>query len=598
MSLGTRKTKTEGSGNVLRRRRTILAWGFALPFAVVFCVFMLIPLLSSMAMSFTDITSKDLRTPFNVNFVGLDQYIALFHDRRFLHALGVTGIFVLVGLPITMVIALAFAVALNKGSKHLNAFFRAVFYAPVVASVVAVSVVWRYILQKDGLLNSLLAVFGIAGPDWLHDTRYALPALMVMTIWRNMGTLMIIFLAGLQAIPEELKEAAAIDGAGKWRIFRSITLPLLKPTLLLGAVLLSVAYLQFFEESFVMTQGGPLDSTLSAAYYVYQKFGFGQYGIASAASWVLFIIIALVSVLSSAFSRRIEMTATTVAASRPQSNKQSLWRRFVKGRGLSYCVLAVIGVFWIFPFLWMALGSLKTQREILAKPPKLLPEHASLANFAKWFGELNFGTYFTNSMVVAVITVLGNMVFCSMVGYALAKMDFAGKNILFGAVMVTLMVPSVATFVPLFVIISNMGLANSYAALILPFLCQPIGVFLMRQFISGIPDALMEAARVDGAGELRIFFQIVLPQCGPPLATLSILTFLSSWNNFLWPLVAAQTEEKYTLPVALSLYSTGQNATNYSVLLAGAVLVVTPILLLFVFLQRYFIQGVAGTGIK
>ena len=277
------------------------------------------------------------------------------------------------------------------------------------------------------------------------------------------------------------------------------------------------------------------------------------------------------------------MTATTVAASRPQSNKQSLWRRFVKGRGLSYCVLAVIGVFWIFPFLWMALGSLKTQREILAKPPKLLPEHASLANFAKWFGELNFGTYFTNSMVVAVITVLGNMVFCSMVGYALAKMDFAGKNILFGAVMVTLMVPSVATFVPLFVIISNMGLANSYAALILPFLCQPIGVFLMRQFISGIPDALMEAARVDGAGELRIFFQIVL---------------LSSWNNFLWPLVAAQTEEKYTLPVALSLYSTGQNATNYSVLLAGAVLVVTPILLLFVFLQRYFIQGVAGTGIK
>mgnify|MGYP002228517370 FL=1 len=154
------------------------------------------------------------------------------------------------------------------------------------------------------------------------------------------------------------------------------------------------------------------------------------------------------------------MTATTVAASKPQSNKQPIWRRFVKGRGLSYCVLAVIGVFWIFPFLWMALGSLKTQREILAKPPKLLPEHASLANFAKWFGELNFGTYFTNSMVVAVITVLGNMVFCSMVGYALAKMDFAGKNILFGAVMVTLMVPSVATFVPLFVIISNMGLAT------------------------------------------------------------------------------------------------------------------------------------------
>lgn len=291
------------------------------------------------------------------------------------------------------------------------------------------------------------------------------------------------------------------------------------------------------------------------------------------------------------------MTAMTQPVDVPE-NRPSLGVRFLKARGPVYCVLALIGVVWIFPFLWMALGSVKTQREILASPPKLLPEHATLENFTQWFQELNFGSYFTNSLVVAVIIVLGNIVFCSMVGYALAKMKFAGKNIVFGAVMVTLMVPSVATFVPLFVIVSNLGLSNTYAALILPFLTQPIGVFLMRQFIAGIPDALMEAARIDGAGELRIFFQIILPQCGPAMATLAILTFLSSWNNFLWPLVAAQTDDMYTLPVALSLYSTGQNATNYSVLLAGAVLIITPILLLFVFLQRYFIQGVAMTGIK
>lgn len=279
-------------------------------------------------------------------------------------------------------------------------------------------------------------------------------------------------------------------------------------------------------------------------------------------------------------------------------HKLTLWQRFIKARGATYIILAILGAIWIFPFLWMALGSLKTQREILAKPPKLLPQQATLENFTKWFGQLHFGMYFTNSLVVAIITVFGNLIFCSMVGYALAKMTFPGKKLVFGAVMVTLMVPGVATFVPLFVIISNLGLSNSYAALILPFLTQPIGVFLMRQFIAGIPDALMEAARIDGAGELRIFLQIILPQCGPALATLAILTFLSSWNNFLWPLVAAQTENMYTLPVALSLYSTGQNATNYSVLLAGAVLVVTPILLLFVFLQRYFIQGVAMSGIK
>ena len=298
MSLGTRKTKTEGSGNVLRRRRTILAWGFALPFVVVFCVFMLIPLLSSMAMSFTDITSKDLRTPFNVNFVGLDQYIALFHDRRFLHALGVTGIFVLVGLPITMVIALAFAVALNKGSKHLNAFFRAVFYAPVVASVVAVSVVWRYILQKDGLLNSLLAVFGIAGPDWLHDTRYALPALMVMTIWRNMGTLMIIFLAGLQGISAELYEAASLDGASAWQKFRYITLPALRPTFNYVVIFGLIGSFQVFDQVFILTSGGPARSTETIVYRIYtEAFGNGKLGYASALSYVLLIMTLIVGLI-------------------------------------------------------------------------------------------------------------------------------------------------------------------------------------------------------------------------------------------------------------------------------------------------------------
>lgn len=280
-----------------RRRRTLVAWGFSLPFVIVFAVFMLIPLVASLVMSFTDITARDIQTPFNVNFMGLSNYVKLFRDPRYLHSLGTTGIFVVVGLPLTMVVALAFAVALNKGLRHVNAFFRALFYAPVVASTVAVSVVWRYILQKDGLLNTLLALIGIQGPDWLHDTRTALPALMVMTLWRNMGTLMIIFLAGLQAIPEDVLEAAEMDGASEWRKFRSITLPLLRPTLLLGAVLQSVVYLQFFEESFVMTQGGPLDSTLSASYYIYEKFGFGQYGMSSAASYVLFAIIALVSLL-------------------------------------------------------------------------------------------------------------------------------------------------------------------------------------------------------------------------------------------------------------------------------------------------------------
>ena len=185
-----------------------------------------------------------------------------------------------------------------------------------------------------------------------------------------------------------------------------------------------------------------------------------------------------------------------------------------------------------------------------------------------------------------------------MVGYALAKLEFRGKKLVFGLVMGTLLLPGMVTFVPLFVLVANLGLVDSYPGLILPFLVTPFGVFLMRQFILGLPDDLLDAGRVDGASELRIFRQIILPLCGPALGTLGILTFLSSWNSFLWPLVVAQTQDYYTLPVALALFSTGQNETDYGLLLAGATVVVMPIVIVFLILQRRFIEGIATTGIK
>ncbi|MEW9872692.1 carbohydrate ABC transporter permease [Arthrobacter sp. HS15c] len=289
---------------------------------------------------------------------------------------------------------------------------------------------------------------------------------------------------------------------------------------------------------------------------------------------------------------------TQVPASPPNPARRCRTRRVPARQALIYGILIVSVGATLLPFVWMLLGAFKTQGELLRRPITWWPEQPTLDNFVLWFTELHIGTFYLNSIVVAVFTVLGNLLFCSMVGYALAKMDFPGKRFLFLLVMVMLMVPGVVTFVPLFVLISKLGMVSTYPALILPFLAAPMGVFLMRQFIAGIPDSLIEAARIDGAGELRTFLRIVMPLCGPPLATLGILTFLGSWNNFLWPLVVAQTEEMYTLPVALSLYSTGQNATEYGLLLAGSVLVITPILLLFVALQRYFIQGVAATGIK
>ncbi|WP_163509035.1 carbohydrate ABC transporter permease [Fodinicola acaciae] len=263
-----------------------------------------------------------------------------------------------------------------------------------------------------------------------------------------------------------------------------------------------------------------------------------------------------------------------------------------------YVILAAGIVAVVGPFVWMILGSFKSQGELLRTPPTWLPSQPTLDNYVQLFTKLDFPQYFANSVIVALCVTAGNLAFCSMLGYALAKLDFPGRRALFVLVVGSLMVPGMVTFVPSFVLVSNLGMSDTLAGMILPFLAGPFGVFLMRQFISGLPDELIDAARVDGAGEFRIFWSVIAPLCKPAMATLGILTFLGSWNNFLWPLVIAQTEDRYTLPVALALYATGQNNTKYGLLMAGSVVVVLPVLAIFVALQRFFVQGIALTGLK
>ena len=278
-------------------RRAVTGWGFALSFAVLFAVFMAVPVLASLVMSFTDIRSTDLRDPLAVDFVGLDNYLRLFDDELFVRAATNTAVFVVLGVPLTMAGALLVALGLNAGVTRFRTVFRVGYYLPVVTSIVAIAVVWRFLLQPDtGLVNTMLGLVGIDGAKWLDDTRTALPTLVVMAAWRNLGFSMVIFLAGLQAIPQDLHEAARIDGAGRWAQFRYVTLPVLRPTLLFVAVVTTIGYVQFFEEPFVMTQGGPLDSTLSMAYHTYNQFGFGSYGYASAMSYVLFLVVVALSI--------------------------------------------------------------------------------------------------------------------------------------------------------------------------------------------------------------------------------------------------------------------------------------------------------------
>jgi multiple sugar transport system permease protein len=270
-----------------------------------------------------------------------------------------------------------------------------------------------------------------------------------------------------------------------------------------------------------------------------------------------------------------------------------------RSRGIWLHVALIAGlIVMAMPFVWMIVSSFKTTGELRQLPPTWLPENPTTGNYRGLFDRLNFPRYFFNSAVVAVAVTAGNIVFCSMYGYALAKLDFPGKRVLFALTLATLMIPAFVTFMPLFVLVSNMGLVNTHAGLILPVLAGAFGVFLMRQYISSFPDELLDAARVDGAGEYSIFFRIVLPNCGPAIATVGVLVFIATWNSFLWPLVVASTEDMYTLPVALALFSQGQQESNLGFQMAGAAVVVLPLLVLFFAMQRYVIQGIATSGLK
>lgn len=263
-----------------------------------------------------------------------------------------------------------------------------------------------------------------------------------------------------------------------------------------------------------------------------------------------------------------------------------------------YVLLGLITIFMLLPFVWLLFGSFKTQSEFLSNPGAWFPETFQLGNYVQLFAERGFGSYMVNSVIVSVVAVLGNILFSAMAGYALAKLRFRGRGLVFPLVIISMIVPYVALFVPQFVIVVQMGLVDTLTAIILPVIIAPLSVFIMRQFAYSVPFELMEAARIDGAGEARIFFRIFLPLSGPALATVGILSFLASWNNFLWPLVVAQSQGTYTAPIGLSVASQASNTVSFGLLLAAAMVVLLPILILFLFLQKYFIQGVATAGLK
>ena len=287
-------------------RGRVAAWWFVAPALIVISVFFFLPVVASLALSLTDFDLYALADPHNLRWVGVRNYARLLETPLFWRALGNTLYFVLVGAPLSIAVSISAALLLHSRLARFTALFRTALFAPVVTTLVAVAVIWRYLLNtRYGLLNYALGSIGVQPIDWLGDPRWAMPAIILLAVWKNFGYNMIIFLAGLQNVPEELYEAARIDGASAARQFRHVTLPMLAPLFLLVSILTTAGYFQLFAEPYVMTQGGPLQSTVSVLYLMYEEgFKFWNLGSASAVAFVLFALIFGVTALQLRLARR------------------------------------------------------------------------------------------------------------------------------------------------------------------------------------------------------------------------------------------------------------------------------------------------------
>lgn len=258
------------------------------------------------------------------------------------------------------------------------------------------------------------------------------------------------------------------------------------------------------------------------------------------------------------------------------------------------------GLFMLLPFIWMISSSFKTTEEIF-QPATFLPKRLDLGNYARLFSDWPFSNWTLNSILVAACTTLLALAITSLAGYAFAKFRFKGRGKLFAVLLSSTMIPFPILVVPLFVITSKMGMTNSIIALVLPFIAPPVGIFLMNQYASYVPDALLDSAKIDGAGDVRVFFQIALPIMVPALASLGIITFINSWNSFLWPLIAIRRDLSMTLPIGMANMLTGVSAGSappYGPAMAASTLVCIPTVAIFLAVQKYYIRGLTAGAVK
>lgn len=682
---------------------TGMAYVFVAPNMLVFSVFVLFPMLFNFVYTFTGSDKLFLNQRPYVGAANLERLFdcddflkpATCDEDLFAAAVMNTASFVVTQVAVMIGVSLMTAVVLN-GKIRARGFFRSVFFYPVLLSPIVVALIWRWMLQENGLFNAVIVGLGGEKLRFLTDRNWARFWVVMVSVWSLMGFYTLILLAGLQAIPADLYEAAAIDGASSWLAFRAITLPLLAPTMLVVIVLSTIRAVQIFDVVFAFTGGGPGSATLYIVHYIYNN-GFAspfrEYGLAAATSLVMAAVLIVLTVI------QIRVQGTGLEEDEPSKPKRlpgwrlmaewrpalarwlspvlELLRAVLDGFGgllgwlagterrrgfmtYGYLLLGVIVMFG--PVLWLVMSSFKSSGDIKRFPPRFLPYHQEMVavagydkplplyevtladgatahlaqvrrvgleaqmidpaapeagitkvklnerapveslrfsfdNYSRGVASFNFWRYLANSVTVTASATILTLFVNSMAAFALSKYRFRGRGVIFMLIISTLMVPLSVILVPAFLLITALGWNNQLIGIIIPTIGTPTGVFLLRQYMLTIPDELLDSARIDGASEWRIYWQVILPLAAPALAVLAIFSTIWRWNDFLWPKIVMTTDEMFTLQVGLETFQ-GDLTIQWDLILAMTVLTALPITFVFGFLQKYITTGIATTGLK
>ncbi len=454
---------------------------------------------------------------------------------------------------------------------------------PWAIPTVVAALVWRFIFESpSGLATSLAADVGISAPTWFASARAAWLPLILADVWKMTPFVAILLLAGLQNIDPMLYEAADVDGAGPWRRFTDITLPLLRPAITVAFLFRSLDALRVFDLVYVMTGGGPGSATEPIALFTFTALLQNlRFGFASAIS-----------------VHHVSRGVRVRDGRHPLSRRRRISRAAHMRSRAASIFTAVFLLALLLPVYWAVISSFTPENRLFAAP-SLIPRNLVLQHYRALFATRDFWTPIRNSLVVAALTTLMSVALGSMCAYALARLRFRGKVPLLALVLAVSMFPQISIVGPLYLLLRELRLLNSYPGLVLPYLsfAMPLTIWMLVGFFRQLPADLEEAALMDGAGRIRTLWTIVLPLSWPGLVTSGILTFLYCWNEFLFALSFTLGPERYTVPVAIALFR-GQYQVPWGEVLAAAVVATIPVAAIVLVAQRGIVAGLTAGAVK